>query len=60
MSDAFQCERCGEYKDGVGNRLHVKEDHSKRYPVNMELCESCYTQAVGLVREYVEVDESNV
>lgn len=67
MSDAFQCDLCQKYNGGSGKHLRVGEFTgttfltSSTYSIEIkkELCEDCYTQAVDLIREYVEVDEDN-
>ena len=62
MTDAFQCEQCGEYNEGSGKRLRVgeykPEGTLKNYlsEIDTELCEDCYTGALDLVREYVGED----
>ena len=57
MSDAFRCDRCGNYHDGDGDLLmHPGSDLDNEY--EKELCRQCYLGWIEYVTG-VPADEVN-
>jgi hypothetical protein len=61
VSDAFQCDRCGEYNEGSGKRAqcgHVFSNFAGAKQrdnfVAAELCDDCWNGLVEWVEEYME------
>jgi len=58
MTDAYRCDRCGEYSDGNGRLARVgKEVRAKapnyRWHLEDELCGDCYHELQDVVDEFM-------
>jgi len=51
MSEAFLCDRCGDYYDGEpAKKLYEKQVHGPQgvdYAKVMDLCEQCHSETLG-------------
>jgi hypothetical protein len=62
MTDAFQCDRCGESKDGSGEFFRIDKPVPSRLLTSLSigfrarLCEDCYAGLFDMAREYVGED----
>lgn len=62
MTDTFQCDRCGESKDGSGECFRIDKPVSSRLlsPLSVgfraRLCTDCYVGLFDMAREYVDED----
>ena len=63
MSDAFRCDRCGEYSTGSGVKArvgeYVKTSGFKSiydFFTKAELCKSCFEGLEHVVEEYMDTE----
>lgn len=61
MSDAFQCDRCGEFQQGCGTHARFGRavpnslgGYDPTYKIEEELCDDCWEGLIDLVEAYFE------
>jgi len=64
MTDAYQCDRCGEYNSGSGKPARVGKyagstcfNSEYRFFLKEELCGDCYHELQDVVNDFMELGQ---